>query len=165
MPLYGKHHDVNLVKSLNREITNVIIGQEIGYYKHKIDQINTNVYGESSTKTFIGPVLIQCLIQRGDFDWKVKDSSNLPDIDRSFEFRFVREDLTEADVLPEVGDVILYNEDYYEVDATNENRLFTGKDQQYSYSIATADFGASLHIICKAHLSRIEKLGIVKDRL
>jgi len=77
MSLYGKRRDVNLFKSVSRELLHNIIEQQIGYYKPKIDEISTNLYGEALNKTYTGPVLIKCFIERGDQDWKVEE---VPDV-------------------------------------------------------------------------------------
>lgn len=163
MALYGKRRDVLLMKSFNHELIHNIIEQQIGYYKPKIEQINTNIYGESLNKFWVGPVLIKCLIERGDYTWKTDQFG--PDTNRIFEFRFLKDDLKYANIVPEVGDAILWNEDYFEIDGVNENRLIVGKDTNYAYSSNVKDFGASLSIILSAHYSRAEKLGIKQDRL
>ena len=145
MAMYGKIRDVNLIKSINSELIKNIIEQQIGYYKPKIDQLNINVYGESTEKFWSGPVLIPLLIQRGDNTWKTDEFGS--DSNRTFEFRFFKDHLVDAGVIPEVGDVVLFNEDFYEVDGVNENRLIVGKDPDYAYSTNVTEFGASLSII------------------
>lgn len=163
MALYGKNRDIWLMKSINREIIHDIIEQQIGYYKPKLDETKVNTYGESLNKFWIGPVLIKCLIQRGDSEWKTDQFG--PDQNRSFEFRFLKDDLICANVVPEVGDVVLYNEMYFEVNGINENRYILGKDNQFAYSNSVIDFGSSLSIILSTHYTRSDKLGISKDRL
>lgn len=163
MSLYGSRRDVLLMKSINRELIHDVIEQQIGYYKPKIDQTNTNIYGESLNKFWLGPVLIPCLILRGDYNWSTDQFG--PDTKRAFEFRFLKDDLKCANVISEVGDVILFNEDYFEVNGVNENRLIVGKDNDYAYTNSVRDFGASLSIILTAHYSRAEKLGINLTRL
>jgi len=163
MSLYGGSRDINLIKSLNREIIGNIIEQQVGYYKPKLDETNINLYGEGINKTWIGPVLIQCLISRGKYEWKTDELG--PDTKRIFEFRFLKDHLVDANVVPEVGDALLYNEDYFEVNGVDQNQFILGKDPDYSYSDSVQNFGASLSIILTAHYSRAEKLGIKQDRL
>lgn len=166
MSLYGSRRDVNLVKSLNRELLHNIIEQSVGFYKPKIDETKVNLYGEASEKTFIGPVLIPCLIDRGDQNWKVDE---IPDQDREFKFRFLKDDLECANIVPEVGDIVLFNEMFFEIDGLIENQYFTGKDPDYSYSADSqtyrSEYGTSLSIILTGHYSRPERLGIKKERL
>jgi hypothetical protein len=114
-------------------------------------------------KYFIGPVLIPCLLVRGEFQ-TVRDDYG-PDTKRDIEFRFFKDHLIEANIVPEVGDVIMYDEAYYEVNNTNENQLILGKDPDYVYSDGTAGFGQSYSIILSAHYTSPDKLGITNERL
>ena len=57
----------------------------------------------------------------------------------------------------------MLNEDYYEVDLVRENQFFFGKDNNYNYG-RSADYGASISIVCDAHLTRADKLGITQVR-
>jgi hypothetical protein len=87
------------------------------------------------------------------------------DSKRDVKFRFFKDHLIEANVVPEVGDVIMYFEDYYEVSNVNENQLILGKNPDYNYSDSTVDFGQSYSIILETHYSSPDRLGITKERL
>ena len=145
------------------EVINNVVTQQIGYYKVYLPDTRPNVYGESLSKQYIGPVLINCLIVRGDFTTNNSDFG--PDTRRENVFRFLKDDLVTANVVPEVGDVVMYNELYYEVDNTNENQLILGKDSDYAYSEGLENFGGSFSIIVNTHLTSPERLGIQKFRL
>jgi len=178
MALYGANRDISLFRHLNRELLNNIIEQKVGYYKINLDKTQANMYGESSKKTYNDPVLINCLIERGDTE-PVTDDFGM-DIARSIKCRFLRDDLAGIDlsidqpadglgfnynIIPEVGDVVLWNNDYYEVNNVNENQLVVGKDPLYSYSGNTDNFGSSWSIIVECFYIRPEKLGLAKERL
>ena len=60
-------------------------------------------------------------------------------------------------IVPEVGDLVLWNDDFYEVDSTIENQLFVGKDPGYSYSTDNDSFGSSISIIVKARLKSLRE--------
>ena len=66
MALYGKHRDVLLFQGLNTELLHKIIEQQVGYYKPVLDDTPANLYGEAQNKTWLGPVLIKCLLDRGE---------------------------------------------------------------------------------------------------
>jgi hypothetical protein len=102
------------------------------------------------------------------------------DVNRDIVVRFLRDDLAGLDlsteqnpdikgfsynIVPEVGDIILWGNHYYEVDNVVENQLIVGKDSNYSYSTNTDNFGSSWSIIVTAHHTRPEKLGITQERL
>ena len=163
MALFGSIRDVKMFTGVAREIIDDIVTQQIGYYKVILPTTAPNVYGESLVKDYIGPVLINCLIVRGDFTSIHEDFG--PDSRREVTFRFLKDSLIEADVVPEIGDILMYNELYYEVDNVNENQLILGKDPNYTYSDGLQNFGNSFSIILDAHLTSPERLGIQKFRL
>lgn len=163
MAIFGSKRDINFFKSISRELLEDVISTQCGYYKIILNQTQPNVYGEALSKYFMGPVLLNCLIERADF---TAVSSELgPDYNRNVTFRFLKDHLVDANVVPESGDVIMYNELYYEVDGVNENQLVLGKDSDYSYSQGLDNFGASFSIICSAHFASPDRLGITKQRL
>ena len=96
----------------------------------------------------------------------VNDVTTMSDIlTRNFGFRFLRKDLVAQNVVPQIGDVILWNNDYYEVNLVNENQDIVGKVPQYNYGGAYLDnFGASFSIICFANYVSPELLGITQSR-
>ena len=178
MALFSGNRDISLFRHLSRELLNNIIQQQVGYYKINLDKTTPNLYGESVKKTYNDPVLINCLIDRGDTTELTSEVGM--DIIRNMKFRFLRDDLAGIDlstelnndgkgftynIVPEVGDVILWNNDYYEVENTNENQLIGGKDPLYSYSSDTDNFGSSWSITLDALYIRPEKLGLTQSRL
>lgn len=163
MSMFGSVRDVATFKIFSKELVEDIISQEIGYYKIKLGDTKANIYGESLNKYFIGPVLIPCLIVRGEFNIETTDYG--PDSVRATDFRFFKDHLIEANIVPEVGDIVMYNELYYEVDNVNENQFILGKNPDYTYSNPQQNFGQSYSIILTTHLSSPDKLGITKERL
>ena len=179
MSLFGSARDASLVRHINRELINNIIEQQVGYYKIDLTKTTSNMYGEANgSKIYYDPVLINCLIERSPQTWTT-DSLG-PDVARDLTVRFLRDDLAGINlsielpeggkgfnygVVPEVGDVMLWQNNYYEVDSITENQLFVGKNPDYSYSTDNDGFGSSISIIVNGHYSRVDKLGIEKDRL
>ena len=163
MALYGKNRDILLFQGLNTELLHKIIEQQVGYYKPVLDNTPANLYGEAQNKTWLGPVLIKCLLDRGEQE-VVNDDFGV-DRNRTLNVRFFRKDLVDANVVPEIGDAILWNEDYYEVDNLVENQLFVGKDPSYPYSDTVDNFGSSHSIILECHYTRPERLGIKEERI
>jgi len=163
MSLFGSARDVATFKIFTKELVEDIVSQEIGYYKVMLSDTPTNVYGEAMKKYFIGPVLIPCLIERGEFE--MRNTEVGVDSARAVTYRFFKDHLIEANVVPEVGDFIMYNQDYYEVDNVNENQLILGKNPDYQYSSGPGNFGQSYSIILTTHYSSPDKLGITQERL
>jgi hypothetical protein len=163
MALFGSQRDITTFKYITREVVENVISQAIGYYKVVLGDTPVNTYGEALSKTYIGPVLINCLIQRGEFEFKGTDFG--PDTTRRVEFRFFKDHLAQANVFPEVGDVVMYNELYYQIDNVNENQLILGKDNDYAYQDGLENFGSSYSVILTAHYASPDALGITQQRL
>lgn len=163
MALFGTTRDALMQQGVAQEFVNNIATQQVGYYKIVLPDTPSNVYGEALVKSYIGPVLLNCLIVRGDFTTATDNFG--PDSRREVDFRFLKVDLRVTNIVPEVGDIVMYNELYYEVDNVNENQYFLGKDPAYSYSEGLDGFGASISIILNTHLTTPERLGITQQRL
>jgi hypothetical protein len=154
-----------MFSNINNELLGQVIEQKVGYYQVILDETPPNIYGESLTKKYNGPVLITCLLERGDTE-PVTDNFGM-DFTRKLVVRFFQPHLIAASVEPSVGDIILWNEDYYEVNNVNENQLIVGKDPLYAYTDADGvpDTGTSLSIILECFYTRPEKVGIRENRL
>lgn len=164
MAIFGSSRDVSTFKGIARELLENVISQQVGYYKYMLGDTEKNVYGEATARYYIGPVLINCLIERGEFNAARKESLG-PDVNRDATFRFLKDHLVDANIVPEIGDVIMYNELYYEVDNINQNQLILGKDPDYAYSDGLNAFGSSFSIIVTTHYTSGDKLGINQQRL
>jgi hypothetical protein len=63
--LFGRQRDISLFRHINRELLWDVVTQQIAYYKIKIEETYTNLYGESSNGyIFAEPVLLNCRIER-----------------------------------------------------------------------------------------------------
>jgi hypothetical protein len=163
MALFGGSRDISLFRHINKELINNIIQQSVGYYKIALDKTTPNLYGESLTKSYNDPILVNCLIERTPPTWSETEFG--ADITQDITVRFLRDILVDINLVPEVGDVVLWQDDYYEVDGTVENQLVVGKDPSFAYDSGVTDFGSSISIIVTAKFIRPEKLGIGKERL
>ena len=128
--LFGSTNDFSLLQNMSRSLLKNIIEQEILYYKLSLEETHANLYGESDEKSYWVPVKLYCLITRGD--QVVTDDEFGPDLTRTASFAFIRQDLVDVNTVPEVGDVVMWHENYFEVDVVRENQLFVGKDNQYN---------------------------------
>ena len=162
MALFGRSRDVSLFHSLNKELINDIIQTEIAYYKFALEQTKVNVYGEAPGKNYYEPIKIACLIDRQDQNWSSDSFGS--DINQTINFKFVKNELKEINLVPEVGDILLFRNNFYEIDARIENELVMGRDPDYAISVETTDFGDSFSIIVSTHISRVEKLNLIPLR-
>jgi len=185
MALYGGQRDISLFRYINRELMGNIITQQCAFYKYKVEETNVNIYGESAQeKYYMGPVLLNCIIERRDQQYPETDLGT--DFSWGATFKFLRDDLLEAskdfnknfdkgdhnygaNLVPEVGDIILYQEGYYEVDTIVSNQYFTGKNPDYpnepgNFNPGLENFGSSISIICETHYVPADKVGITRER-
>jgi hypothetical protein len=140
------------------------------------------MYGENvEGKFYIGPVLLSCLIERNDQVFPTSDLG--PDLVYGIDVAFLKDDLlnknydfnidTEfygANLVPQVGDIIMFQEGYFEVDNVVNNQLFVGKDPEYPNSInpinpGLQNFGWDISILCKTHYVPQDRVNITKARL
>ena len=162
MALFGGSRDISLFHNLNKELINDIIQTEVAYYKFALEQTVSNVYGEAPGKNYFEPLKIACLIDRQDQSWSSDSFGS--DVNQTIGFRFLKQELQDINLLPEVGDLLLFKNNFYEVDSKVENQLILGKDPDYAMATETTDFGKSFSIIVNAHISRVEKLNLIPLR-
>lgn len=156
--LFGTNRDFDLLVNINRELLKDVVEQAVLYYKLSLEDTLSNLYGESLSKNWMEPLKLNCLITRGDQVITTDDFG--PDLSREASFAFIRQDLEDVQVVPEVGDILMWHEDYYEVDTVRENQLFVGRDKTYNLSNYGSRFGSSLSIIVDCHQTRRERTGI-----
>lgn len=162
MALFGRNRDIKLFRSFNNEIIKDIIQTEIGYYVLNLSSTKTNIYGESNSKQYDPPVLVPCLISKQDQTHSTDDFG--VNRKQTIDFRFQKQILKDQKVYPAIGDIILYSNNYYEVDELVENQYILGKNPDYSYNSDVDDFGDSFSIILKTHMTRRGALNIERTR-
>ena len=173
MALFGSARDISLFRHLNRELLWDVITQQCVYYKLNLTQTKVNMYGESAGEKFYeAPVLFNALISR-EAQTRSVDEFGV-DFSWDIEFRFFLDDLVDANLVPEVGDIIMYQEGYYEVDNTNANQYFVGKNPAYPnyddngnnpLNPGLENFGSSISVICQAHYVPADRVAITRERL
>tara|TARA_B100000212_G_scaffold336807_1_gene310681 strand:- start:1656 stop:2186 length:531 start_codon:yes stop_codon:yes gene_type:complete len=169
MAMFGRSRDVSLIRKLNRELIHNIVTQQASFYKFKLEETRTNLYGEAAgEKYYDGPFLFNCLINREDQAYPENDIG--VGFSQGIEFQFLRDDLKDKNVYPEVGDIILYQENYYGVDTVISNQYFVGKNPSYPnkgsdgsanpLNPGLEDFGANLSIIVNTFKVPSDKVAI-----
>ena len=169
MAMFARQRDVSLIRHLNREVMGNVITQQAAFYQYKLEETKVNIYGESAAEKFYnGPFLFNCLIDRQDEAFGENEEGI--QFSQPINFYFLRDDLVDAQVEPEVGDIILYQEGYYGVDGTVANQYFSGKNPDYpnNNSDGTPNplnpnldlFGTNLSILCTTYYIPADKVAI-----
>jgi len=164
MALYTSGRDFSMMRHVNRELLNDVISQQASFYKYKIGDTKVNIYGESAgEKYFDGPFIFSCLISRKDQEFP--DSDLGVNFEQGITFAFFRDDLVAGVYVPEVGDIVLYQEAYHEIDSLTANQYFGGKNPDYPNNVNPLNpglekFGANVSIIADTHYVPADKLNI-----
>jgi hypothetical protein len=100
------------------------------------------MYGEASEgKVYKQGIKLPCIVNAEDFDFDYTDFG--ADNKQNVSFAFQRAYLVDVNVKPDIGDIMKWNEGYFEVNSYNENQL-VGGDPTKSHSI-----------VVQAHLVRM----------
>ena len=150
--------DLATIEKFNRELLgepNIsddgIIDQFVILYRTSVYETETNMYGEASEgKVYKQGVKLPCIVDAEDFDFQYTDFG--PDNKQNVSFAFQRAYLVEVDLKPDIGDILKWNEGYFEVKDYNENQLIGG-DPTKSHSI-----------VVQAHLVRMPTTNLEEYR-
>tara|TARA_R100000908_G_C3698019_1_gene109634 strand:- start:12 stop:500 length:489 start_codon:yes stop_codon:yes gene_type:complete len=135
-PLFTGKKERDLVKQVNDELIERVIGQTVIYYPIDISRTNFHdLYGEAITKTFLPPIRVQALIAWEGYKTKYNDSIGL-DKESSINIHFHKRRLTEdQDLFVREGDFVYYGDLYYEIVTLSEpKRLFGQVDHKLEIS-------------------------------
>jgi hypothetical protein len=160
MALFGGQRDASLIRSLNKELIHRLIDTEVLFYKLNLLATSTNIYDETTSKTYQSAVLIPSIVTLDDPTWSAEDFGM--EVNQTATFAFLKDDLVEGDNYPEIGDIIEYSSRFFELDSVIENQNFAGKDPDSWFG--GAEHGYNISVICVAHQTRQSKVNIVKTR-
>ena len=193
MALFGGDRDTALITKINRELMNNIVDTTIDVYKLSLYDTKTNLYGEALNKIYKPGIRVASLITHEDQSWSSDEFG--PDMSQTATYAFLKYELEHvAKIVMEVGDVIHWDEKYWEIDGVTENQYFMGKNEKTTtakdydrgaigdgandamrigdpsygtpFQIGGYDevFGSSISIIVSTHQSRRSKLKIEQIR-
>jgi hypothetical protein len=152
MPRFVSARDFDFFQHINREVVVDVVDVEIILYTIINDIVKVNIYGESVEKPRYRGISLNALIKYPKITVK-QEGFGYDANQQNVEFRLVRKLLQDVNVYPEVGDIIKYNENYYEIDNVNEVQLIAGRPE---YNQA---------IICETHLTRRTSLNIEETHI
>ena len=161
MSLFGKAQDIAFFRGINRELINDVLDIAVDIYKPHATANRENIYGETVKKVYNTAVRVKCLLEVEDQEWSRNDA--VLDINQKATYSFLRHELREhADLVIEVGDIIHWNDIYWEVDSIIQNKLLFGKDPDFDKT--ETDTGDNFAVICATHQTRRDKVTIERVR-
>ena len=127
-PLFFGQKERDLVKQVNDELIEAVIGQTVIYYPIDVNRTNYHdLYGEALKKTFLPPVRVYALVEFEGITTKYNANIGL-DKDASITVHFHKRRLTEdQDLYVREGDFVLYGDIYYEIVILGEPKQLFGQ--------------------------------------
>jgi hypothetical protein len=127
-PLFLGKKERDLVKQVNDELIEKVIGQQILYYPIDLETTHFHdLYGEAIKKTYLPPLRIYALIEFNEEATSYESSVGV-DSDSKITVYFHKRRLTEdQDLFAREGDFILYGKIYYEIVKLSEPRKLFGQ--------------------------------------
>ena len=140
MPRFALDRDIKFFESLSKELVDTVIETTVVLFKLAIEDVKTNIYGESLNKSYYQGTECTAVIERDDTSVNYEGFG--ADNGQNVEFRFNRITLEGKGFYPEIGDIIMHNDAYFEVDNVREDQLIGGQT------------GNNLSIICSTFMTR-----------
>lgn len=147
---YFSARDLNLVNSLNAELMGDIIENLIDIFKIAARETVTNIYGETSATTgkfYEAGIRISCLVERSNMTAEYDDFG--PNRQQTHIFKLRERACIDLNFYPDIGDVVFWNDRYYEIDNVVQEQLLGGQAEK------------SHSIIMNAHYTKYTSLNIL----
>ena len=147
-PFFVPQKEFDLINAMNEELIDEIVGQSVDIYKVNVERTDDNIYGESTTKYYDIGFRVNCLNLYNEPE--VNQDEFGADLNADIEMYFQRENLSSGSLnfYPESGDIVDWNNHYWEINGTTEPQLFVGHPN-YKHQINAT-----------AHRSRMSSLQI-----
>jgi hypothetical protein len=129
-PMFFGEKERNLVKQVNDEIIERVVGQQVLYFPLDIEHTNYHpLYGEAIEKTFLSPVRVHALVEYQGVSTEFMQGVGI-DKSTKISIKFHRRRLTEdQDLFVREGDFVRYGDIYYEIVKLNEPKLLFGQPE------------------------------------
>jgi hypothetical protein len=146
--------DLQLFRSIARELVDTVIENTCVLFKVNLNETKVNIYGEAMNKTWHPGVELFVLIDKEPDNATYEGFG--PEEQQNITFKFDRLLCEERNVYPEIGDVIYFDDSYYEIDNTNEIQFvggLPGENSDRKWSIVCSTF-----MVSKSNLNIEERI-------
>ena len=152
MPKFLVGRDINFFRNVARELVDTVVENTCVLFKINLNETRVNIYGEAMNKTWHPGIELYTLIDKEPESARYEGFG--ADRDQNITFKFDRLLCEERNAYPEVGDVIFFNEGYFEIDNTSEIQLIGGlPNDGRNWSIVCSTF-----MVSKSNLNIEERI-------
>ena len=129
-PMFLGEKERDLVKQVNDEIIERVVGQQVLYFPLDIEHTNYHpLYGEAIEKTFLPPVRVHALVEYQGVETEFMQGVGI-DKKTGISIKFHRRRLTEdQDLFVREGDFVRYGTIFYEIVKLAEPKLLFGQPE------------------------------------
>lgn len=152
MARFVTQRDFEFIQHITRELIDETMDVGVVLYKIVVESAKVNLYGESTVKPRYTPVKVNAIVNYNKNTVNTGDGFGINQ-DQRVDFRFSRRMLQEVKTNPEIGDIIGYNNSFFEINNVQETQLIAGKP------------GFNTAIICVAHLTRRTSIDIEEPQV
>ena len=127
-PMFFGKKERNLVKQVNDEVIERVVGQEVLYFAIDYDTTNFHpLYGEAIEKTFLPPVRVYARVEFNGIETNFLENMTL-DKSTKIKIMFHKRRLVEdQNLFVREGDFVRYGEVFYEIVKLVEPKLLFGQ--------------------------------------
>jgi len=150
MPKFLQTRDIEFFKSIARELVDDVVQNTIVLFKINMNETKVNIYGEAMNKTWYPGVEVFALVDKEPESVRYEGFGS--ETDQNVTFKLDRWMLEEKGIYPEIGDIINWNDGYFEVDNTNEIQLVGGQTYN-NFSVVCSTF-----MVSKSNLNIEERI-------
>ena len=120
MGLFYRSRDFQLIETINEELIGEFVNTEIDVYKYNLYESEVNLYGEARSKVYYQGLRVAALIEQEDQSY---DTAEYPgaELNQVATFNFLRKTIKNAGLFMELGDIISWNDSYWEVNGVVED--------------------------------------------
>lgn len=154
MPKFMLGRDLQLFRSIARELVDTVIENTCVLFKVNLNETKVNLYGEATNKTWHPGIELFVLINKEPQTAAYEGFG--PETNQNIEFRFDRLLCEERNAYPEIGDVIYFDSAYFEIDNTTEIQFvggLPGENSDRNWSIVCSTF-----MVSKSNLNIEERI-------
>lgn len=154
MPLFKQ--DAGFFRLINDEYINNIHDIRVGYWKIHPKYSSTNIYGESEERAYYNPIWVPTWVNRDDYSFT--DDKGLYDKEQTATFSFLLDTMIDLGLVPEPGDIIEYNQQFYEINSTARNKFIGDSNPHRTESSDKPGYNVSIE--CQTHWTNKDVTGI-----